>query len=113
EILDLFAMTWAEPLLPRILGEHERIAEITGRTAAELGLPAGLPVVMAPYDIAATARGAGAVNPGQACAILGTTLCTEIVTREPDTGGEPCGINIAYRGRERVLRAFPTLSGTE
>ncbi|WP_330336456.1 FGGY-family carbohydrate kinase [Streptomyces sp. NBC_00557] len=113
EILDLFAMTWAEPLLPRILGEHERIAEITGPTAAELGLPAGLPVVMAPYDIAATARGAGAVNPGQACAILGTTLCTEIVTREPDTGGEPCGINIAYRGRERVLRAFPTLSGTE
>ncbi|MCE0445525.1 hypothetical protein LT493_12255 [Streptomyces tricolor] len=68
---------------------------------------------MAPYDIAATARGAGAVNPGQACAILGTTLCTEIITREPDTGGEPCGINIAYRGRERILRAFPTLSGTE
>ncbi|MGW3199021.1 FGGY family carbohydrate kinase [Streptomyces sp. NPDC001118] len=112
-ILDLFAMKWAEPLLPRILGEHERIAEITRHTAAELGLSAGLPVVMAPYDIAATARGAGAVNPGQACAILGTTLCTEIVTRAPDTGGEPCGINIAYRGRDRILRAFPTLSGTE
>jgi xylulokinase len=112
-ILDLFGMTWAEPLLPRILGEHERIAEITRHTAGELGLPAGLPVVMAPYDIAATARGAGAVNPGQACAILGTTLCTEIVTRKPDATGEPCGINIAYRGRERFLRAFPTLSGTE
>ncbi|MEV8593854.1 FGGY-family carbohydrate kinase [Streptomyces sp. NPDC052012] len=112
-ILDLFELRWAEPLLPRILGEHERVAEITHQTAAELGLPAGLPVVMAPYDIAATARGAGAVNPGQACTILGTTLCTEIVTRAPDTGGEPCGINIAYRGRERTLRAFPTLSGTE
>ncbi|GAB1334009.1 FGGY-family carbohydrate kinase [Streptomyces sp. E-15] len=112
-ILDLFALRWAEPLLPRILGEHERVAEITPHAAAELGLPAGLPVVMAPYDIAATARGAGAVDPGQACAILGTTLCTEIVTTEPDTTGEPCGINIAYHGRERVLRAFPTLSGTE
>ncbi len=112
-LLDLFGMRWAERFLPRVLGEHERIAEITRHTAAELGLPAGLPVVMAPYDIAATARGAGVVNPGQACTILGTTLCTEIVSRRMDASGEPCGINIAYRGRERVLRAFPTLSGTE
>ncbi|MFI0167587.1 FGGY-family carbohydrate kinase [Streptomyces sp. NPDC017095] len=112
-ILDLFALRWAEPLLPRILGEGERVAELTRHAATELGLPPGLPVVMAPYDIAATARGAGAVEPGQACAILGTTLCTEIVSREPDTGGEPCGITIAYQGRERVLRAFPTLAGTE
>ncbi|MEU7281155.1 FGGY-family carbohydrate kinase [Streptomyces sp. NPDC045431] len=112
-VLDLFGFAEHARLLPRVLGEHERIAEITHRTAGELGLPAGLPVVMAPYDIASTARGAGVVDPGQACAILGTTLCTEIVTREVDTSGEPCGINIAYRGRERLLRAFPTLSGTE
>ncbi|MET9800972.1 FGGY-family carbohydrate kinase [Streptomyces sp. NPDC006368] len=112
-ILDLFDFAPYAGLLPRVLGEHERVAEITHRTAGELGLPAGLPVVMAPYDIAATARGAGVVDPGQACAILGTTLCTEIVTRHVDTTGEPCGINIAYGGRERVLRAFPTLSGTE
>ncbi|GAA3310938.1 hypothetical protein GCM10020295_79330 [Streptomyces cinereospinus] len=113
ELLDLFGLTWAERLLPRVLGEDERIAEITHRTATELGLPAGLPVIMAPYDIAATARGAGVVDPGQACTILGTTLCTEIVSREVDTSGEPCGITIAYRGRRRVLRAFPTLAGTE
>lgn len=112
-VIDLFGLGPHAHLLPRVLGENERIAEITHRTAGELGLPAGLPVVMAPYDIAATARGAGVVDPGQACAILGTTLCTEIVTRQVDTSGEPCGINIAYGGRERVLRAFPTLSGTE
>ncbi|MEU1819023.1 FGGY-family carbohydrate kinase [Streptomyces roseifaciens] len=112
-IVELFGLAGARRLLPRVLGEDERIAEITTRTAGELGLPAGLPVVMAPYDIAATARGAGVVDPGQACGILGTTLCTEIVTRHVDTTGEPCGINIAYGGRERVLRAFPTLSGTE
>ncbi|OKK03579.1 sugar kinase [Streptomyces sp. CB03234] len=112
-IVDLFGFEAHARLLPEVLGENERIAEITHHTAGELGLPAGLPVVMAPYDIAATARGAGVVDPGQACAILGTTLCTEIVTRQVDTSGEPCGINIAYRGRERILRAFPTLSGTE
>ena len=113
QILDLFGLTAYERLLPTVLGESERIAEITGEAAGQLGLPAGLPVVMSPYDIAATARGVGVVNPGQACSILGTTLCTEIVRTDVDTGGEPSGINIAYRGRERVLRAFPTLNGAE
>ncbi|MFD7027402.1 FGGY family carbohydrate kinase [Streptomyces sp. NPDC059917] len=112
-IVELFGLSSHRRLLPRVLGEEERIAEITPRAAGQLGLPAGLPVVMAPYDIAATARGVGVVNPGQACTILGTTLCTEIVRKEIDTSGEPSGINIAYRGRERVLRAFPTFNGAE
>ncbi|MFC9238877.1 FGGY family carbohydrate kinase [Streptomyces decoyicus] len=112
-ILDLFGLGQYERLLPTVLGESERIAEITSAAAGELGLPAGLPVVMSPYDIAATARGVGVVNPGQACSILGTTLCTEIVRTDIDTGGEPSGVHIAYRGRERVLRAFPTLNGAE
>ncbi|MEU5686349.1 carbohydrate kinase [Streptomyces venezuelae] len=113
QIVALFGLTSYARLLPEVLGEHERISEITSEAAAQLGLPAGLPVVMAPYDIASTARGAGVVNPGQACGILGTTLCTEIVRKDVDTSGEPSGINIAYRGRERVLRAFPTLNGAE
>ncbi|MFV0131268.1 FGGY family carbohydrate kinase [Streptomyces sp. HMX112] len=112
-LLDLFGLGWAHGLLPRVLGEHERVAGITPGAAGQLGLPAGLPVVMAPYDIASTARGAGVVDPGQACAILGTTLCTEIVARRVDTTGEPCGVTIAYGAPDRVLRAFPTLSGTE
>ncbi|MEU2562385.1 FGGY-family carbohydrate kinase [Streptomyces longispororuber] len=112
-VVELFGLTPYARLLPRVLGEHERIAELTGDAAALLGLPAGLPVVIAPYDIAATARGVGVVDPGQACGILGTTLCTEIVREDVDTSGEPTGITIAYRGRERVLRAFPTLNGAE
>ncbi|WP_052863315.1 FGGY-family carbohydrate kinase [Streptomyces niger] len=113
EVIDLFGLRAAERLLPDVVGDERRIAEITSAAAAELGVAAGLPVVMAPYDIAATARGIGVVNPGQACAVLGTTLCAEVVRTAVDTAGEPSGINIAYRGRERVLRAFPTLSGTE
>ena len=37
-------------------------------------------MVLAPYDICATAIGAGAVTAGQACCILGTTLATEVIT---------------------------------
>ncbi|NGN68078.1 carbohydrate kinase [Streptomyces sp. A7024] len=112
-IIDLFGLEDTRRLLPRVVGDEQRTAEITAEAAEQLDVPAGLPVVMAPYDIAATARGVGVVNPGQACAILGTTLCVEVVRTAVDTTGEPSGINIAYRGRERVLRAFPTLSGTE
>ena len=49
------------------------------------------PVVLSSYDIASTAIGVGAVDPGQACSILGTTLCTEIVTDPVPSAGDPPG----------------------
>ena len=39
--------------------------------------------MLASYDIASTAIGAGAVGSGQACSILGTTFCTETVAEDP------------------------------
>ncbi|MEV0378629.1 FGGY-family carbohydrate kinase [Nonomuraea sp. NPDC050643] len=105
----MFGLEWAERLLPP--ARSCPVAELTGAAAATLGLPAGTPVVMAPYDIAATALGAGAVAPGQACGILGTTLCTEVVVESPDLEGPPIGITIALPGG--YLRAFPTFAGTE
>ncbi|MEV4362536.1 FGGY-family carbohydrate kinase [Nonomuraea sp. NPDC049625] len=108
-LLALFGTEWAERLLPPIRSGH--VAELSGDAASALGLPAGTPVVMAPYDIAATALGAGAVRAGQACGILGTTLCTEVIVDSADLEGEPIGITIALTGG--YLRAFPTFAGTE
>ncbi|MEO3870584.1 FGGY-family carbohydrate kinase [Nonomuraea sp. B12E4] len=105
----MFGLEWAERLLPPI--RSCPVAELTPAAAAALGLAAGTPVVMAPYDIAATALGAGAVTAGQACGILGTTLCTEVLVDEPGLEGEPTGITIALPGG--YLRAFPTFAGTE
>ncbi|MBB6171292.1 xylulokinase [Nocardiopsis mwathae] len=113
DCLALFGLEWARDLLPEVRGDDRRTAGLTPAAAAELGLPADLPVVMAPYDIAATALGTGAVADGQACSILGTTLCTEVVTTEPDTTGEPSGLTIALDSSGHLLRAFPTLAGTE
>ncbi|MEV0828260.1 FGGY-family carbohydrate kinase [Nonomuraea rubra] len=109
ELLSMFGLTWAERLLPQV--RPCPVAGLTAGAAAALGLAAGTPVVMAPYDIASTALGAGAVQPGQACGILGTTLCTEVVVGSPDLDGEPIGITIALPGG--YLRAFPTFAGTE
>ncbi|MEV4012414.1 FGGY-family carbohydrate kinase [Nonomuraea angiospora] len=108
-LLALFGTEWAERLLPPIRSGH--VAELSRDAAAAMGLPAGTPVVMAPYDIAATALGAGAVRAGQACGILGTTLCTEVIVDSADLEGEPIGITIALA--DGYLRAFPTFAGTE
>jgi xylulokinase len=106
ELTAMFGLEWAERLLPPIRSGH-----VAGLTSDALGLPLGIPVVMAPYDIVTTALGAGAVLPGQACGILGTTLCTEVLVGSPDLGGSPTGITIALP--DGYLRAFPTFAGTE
>ncbi|MDF2704429.1 MAG: carbohydrate kinase [Nonomuraea muscovyensis] len=111
ELLSLFDLDWAARLLPEPRGDARRVAPLIPDAAALLGLPAGTPVVLAPYDIVTTAIGAGAVHPGQACGILGTTLCTETLVTEPDLDGEPVGITVAAPGG--YLRAFPTFAGVE
>ncbi|SFQ04239.1 xylulokinase [Amycolatopsis arida] len=117
ELVEAFGMEWARPLLPEVRGDDRRAGTLTAAAAARLGLPAGLPVVLAPYDVAATAIGVGATSPGQACTILGTTLCTEVVRNgsaaRPAGTEEPSGLTVALDSAGTVLRAFPTLAGTE
>ncbi|GAA0922510.1 FGGY-family carbohydrate kinase [Nonomuraea longicatena] len=108
ELLTLFGLEWAARLLPELRTDGDRVSPLT----ADLpGVRPGTPVVLAPYDIVATALGAGAVSDGQACAILGTTLCTELVVDRPELDRAPTGITVAL-GRS-YLRAFPTFAGTE
>lgn len=113
DLLRLYGMEWAARLLPPICDDNHRTAPLTPDAAARLGLPAGLPVVLSSYDIASTAIGVGAVLPGQACSILGTTLCTEIVSDRVQISAPGAGLNIAPGVPGRFLRAFPTLAGGE
>jgi xylulokinase len=45
--------------------------------------------------------------------ILGTTLCTEVVTEEVELGTEPAGVTVALGLPGKYLRAFPTFAGGE
>jgi erythritol kinase (D-erythritol 1-phosphate-forming) len=111
DLVALYGLTHRRHLLPPLVPDEDRVHPLTAAAAEQLGIPAGTPVVLAPYDIVATAVGSGATDPGQAACILGTTLCTETVVAAPDTTGEPSGLTLALGRPHRLLRAFPTLAG--
>lgn len=109
ELLALYGLTHLRGLLPPVLDGAERVQELT---TAELGLPLGTPVVLAPYDIVSTAFGTGATEAGQAVSVLGTTLCTETLVAAADPAGEPSGLTLHLGRTDLYMRAFPTLAGT-
>jgi len=113
DLFALYGLEWARRLLPEPLRDADRAVPLTGRAAAELGVAPGTPAVLSSYDIASTAIGVGAVNAGQACTILGTTLCTEVVADDARSAAHGAGgftVPLGLPGR--FLHAFPTLAGT-
>ena len=113
ELLHLYGVEWAERLLAPVLPGTKPVGVLSSTAAQSLGLRPGLPVVVAPYDIAATSLGLGAVKPGQALSILGTTLCTEVVTDTIDTSGPPAGLYVCAGLPDRWIRGFASMCGTE
>src|SRR6185312_15678731 len=111
-LIDLYGAASDHDLLPPIVRGDELVAPLTAAAAEELGLATDTPVVMTPYDIVSTAYGAGVTEPGQACVILGTTICAETITAELDLSVPPSGTTIAL-GDGLHLRAMPTLTGCE
>ena len=99
-------------LFPEIAQATALTQPLREDVARQIGLTAGIPVTMAPYDIVSTAYGAGVFGPGQACVILGTTICAEAITRETDLASSAAGTTIALDGG-LTLRAMPTLAGCE
>ncbi len=98
--------------LPPIAKGLDVVWPLCNTAAAAFGVPAGTPVVMAPYDIVTTAYGSGAAHVGQACVILGTTICAEVLQPSFDRQADPMGTTLPlYDGL--YLRAMPTLTGCE
>lgn len=112
-VLDRLGLRWAERLLPEVLDGQERLAPLSENASEQLGLRPGTPVVLAAYDVVSTALGAGATEVGQACSILGTTLCTEVISDSPRWEREPVGMTLRTPMPDRWMLAYATLAGTE
>ncbi|WP_345625834.1 FGGY-family carbohydrate kinase [Rugosimonospora acidiphila] len=93
------------------------LAPVRSQPAGELrasgtGLPAGTPVIAGPYDLPASAWGAGVSATGDGLLIVGTTLACQVLRDRVDTGGEPSGLTISTWEAGRWLRALPAMVGT-
>ena len=110
--LAAFGLTSHRHRLPPIFAGKEATWPLSEAAAHLLGLPVGIPVVLAPYDIVTTAYGSGAARTGQACVILGTTICAEVIRASADGRGEPMGTTLPLE-EGTFLCAMPTLTGCE
>ena len=97
--------------LPPVRAAHEVIGEVTEAAAAAIGhgLRAGVPVVTGGGDFAAATLGAGVVDEGEACLMLGTAGNLLVPRRSP--GKDPRLINAHHVGANVWLSLGGTLSG--
>lgn len=113
DLLDRLGLAWVQPLLPEVVRGPARVSELGAAAADALGLPAGVPVVLAPYDVVTTAIGSGAIAQTSAMAVLGTTLAVGVVVPDAQLGRERSGsaLDLGLDGRWMLL--YGTLAGTE
>lgn len=113
ELLNRYGLSGLRHLLPPAVAGADGVHCLQPRVAEELSLPAGVPVALAPYDVVSSAIGVGAIRPGDAAAILGTTMCITAATAAPDLTPPRGGMSLPVGPPGRWLRAYATLAGTE
>ena len=83
ELLSLYGLSDALPLLPRLCQPTEVVGHVTPAAAAATGLRAGTPVVAGYFDVVASALGSGAVGPGAASIVLGSWSINQVFAQAP------------------------------
>lgn len=99
----------APGVLPPIRKATDVLGEVTRDAAKETGLRAGTPVMVGGGDFAAATLGAGVVDEGEACLMLGTAGNLLVPRRTPGT--DPRLINAHHVGADLWLSLGGTLSG--
>ena len=89
---DMHTMNWSDELvalsgldraaLPELIRPADRVGEVSAKAAAEMGIPAGTPVVCGTSDSAVEDYGAGAIEPGDCIVKLATAGNVNVMTAE-------------------------------
>lgn len=96
-------------VLPPIRKSTDLLGEVTAEAAKETGLRAGTPVMVGGGDFAAATLGAGVVDEGEACLMLGTA--GNLLVPRKTAGTDPRLINAHHVGADVWLSLGGTLSG--
>jgi len=98
------------PVAPR---PAELRAPVLDPVARKLGLAPGTPVVGGPFDVAASALGAGAAFPGDACSVLGTAGVHQVMVDSPVLEPADIGYNMCHAPPGVLIRLLPTMTSTQ
>ena len=109
-ILELCGVDAYSHLFPTVHPSERIVGTLTEAAATECNLPQGIPVVAGLGDANASTIGVGAVQPGQAASIIGTSLLNNLVVDRPAL--EPKGIGFVLPTVSgRWLRMLPNTGG--
>jgi xylulokinase len=94
------------------LGHRASLLAPVSDPLATAELPSGVRISNGPYDLPASALGAGVTRPGDGLLIVGTCLAALVATQKLDLNGEPAGLHISTDRPGHWLRAMPAMAGT-
>ena len=97
--------------MSEILDSGAVAGRVTAQAAEQTALKAGTPVVTGLGDACANALGVGAIRPGAALTVLGTSCLNSLVIDRPERAPEGLGFLFAMP-QERYVRILPNTSGT-
>jgi sugar (pentulose or hexulose) kinase len=112
DALELADVPSVERLEPRLDTPTSVVGEVTDAAASVTGLPGGTPVVAGTMDVAASAYGSGAYDPGEGSTVVGTTLQNQVLLERPRIVGPPTGYTLDLGVDGRGLRAMGAMAGT-
>ena len=81
-------------LFPRVVPAGTVAGDLASGIAMELGLPAGVPIIVGGHDQPCAALGMGAIEPGRVSASLGTYECLLVSSREPAINDDAYAANL-------------------
>ena len=99
------------PLLPPVRRSEELAGCVSAAAAAETGLRIGTPVAVGTGDASACVVGAGALTPGDAVSVLGTTCLNGVVFDHPVFEPRDLGLLFIVPGR-RWMKTMVNVAGT-
>ena len=107
----LLGISQWKQLFPPVVASSQIVGQITPQAAESCGLCAGTPVIAGAGDVPSSTIGAGAVAPGMACTVLGTTCHNSLVV--PQAVFEPPDVGLLFVLPETSwLRTMVNLTGT-
>lgn len=83
DLLALYGLEDAEPLLPPLLQPSSIVGAVTAEAAAATGLVQSTPVVAGYFDVVASALGSGAVGKGAASIVVGSWSINQVFSDAP------------------------------